>query len=169
MSLTEAFREFGRIYGICPCCGELFRLSDAHVFAPTRPPKSPFDEVADRWQHFELQVERFETREGRIRAQARLAGQRAARRRLRDIVPFFLKRRVNPNDVKVLFSPLHYVAFRGMTDGECKSVEFIDEPARTKVQGALQESVYRTITAGNLEWCTLRIGEDGIVTMEKPT
>ena len=167
MNLAKTFRGFGQIYGICPCCGEMFRLSEAHVFARGLPPKTPFDELADSWQRHALQVERFETREARIRAEARLVGKLAARRRLRDIVPFFLKRRVDPNDVRVLFDPIHYVAFRGMTEGACRSVDFIDTPAATRRQETLQESLFQAIDRRNLQWWTLRIGEDGKVTTEK--
>lgn len=166
MNLANAFRGFGQIYGICPCCGELFRLSEARVFTPSLPVKTPFDEVAENWLRLDLQVERFEAREARVRAEARLVGQRAARRRLRSIVPFFLKRRVDPNDVKVLFTPVHYVAFRGMTDRNCSSVDFIDTPAVAKQQEVLQESMFQAISAGRMAWWTLRIDEDGRVSTE---
>jgi len=54
------------------------------------------------------------------------------------------------------------------TDGVCTSVEFTDGPAHRNSKEVLHESVYRAINEGRLEWCTLRIGDDGIVTTEKP-
>ena len=41
MSSVQVFQEMKKIYGICPCCGEPFRLSDTTPFTRASPPPTP--------------------------------------------------------------------------------------------------------------------------------
>ena len=75
MKLVSAFQEMKRIYGFCPCCGELFRLSDAELFTKGAPPRTPFDRVADALERIERRAERFGEREAELRAAEVRAGQ----------------------------------------------------------------------------------------------
>lgn len=163
MKLVEVFNELKRIYGICPCCGEPFRLSEAVLFTKTAPPKTVFEKLDDAYDRLDRQNERFEEKEEELREEARRLGQLEARRRLREIAPFFVARRIDPHDVKLLFHPVEYVVFRGMQNDRCASVDFIDHPPVNRDREKIQRSLDSAITAGNLEWQTFRIGEDGRV------
>src|SRR5882672_3991861 len=114
MDVLTLFAGFQRIYGFCPCCGEPFRLSDAQLFVSGPPPKTDFDRVADEQRKLDIAVERFDEREEGLREASTERGRNAARTRLSEIAPFFVSRRIDPNDVKVLFDPVRYLAFRGM-------------------------------------------------------
>jgi predicted Holliday junction resolvase-like endonuclease len=163
MRLVELFNELKRIYGICPCCGEPFRLSEAALFTKAAPPKTVFETIDDAHSRLERQIQKFADREEEIREEARRLGQREAHRRLREIAPFFVARRIDPQDVKLLFHPVEYVVFRGMQDGRCASVDFIDHPPADRDGARIQRSIDSAIRAGNLEWRTFRIREDGRV------
>lgn len=163
MKLVDVFNELKRIYGICPCCGEPFRLSEATLFTKAAPPKTAFEKMNDAYTRLDGQVERFDGREDEIREEARRRGQLEARRRLREIAPFFVSRRIDPQDVKLLFHPVEYVVFRGMQNDRCASVDFIDHPPANRDRERIQRSLDSAIRAGNLEWQTFRIGEDGRV------
>ncbi len=163
MKLVEVFNELKRIYGICPCCGEPFRLSETTLYTKAAPPKTVFEKVDDAHLRLERQMEMFEGKEEQIREKARRLGQLEARRRLREIAPFFVARRIDPQDVKLLFHPVEYVVFRGMQTDRCASVDFIDHPAANRERERIQRSLDGAIRAGNLEWQTFRIGEDGRV------
>lgn len=160
------FEETKKLYGFCPCCGELFRLSDATVFTKSPPPRTEFDRVADQQQTLANRIERFDEREAEIREQAKIRGQRKARRRLRKISPFFFGQTIDPQDVKLLFHPVEYLVFRGMTVGKCSSVEFVDHPPETRERETVQKSLDRAIRAGNVEWQTFRVEPSGRIVPE---
>lgn len=163
MNFVGVFNQLKRIYGICPCCGEPFRLSDTALYTKTAPAKTLFEKMDDERARLERCAERFDVREAEIREEARRLGQMEARRRLREIAPFFVARKIDPQDVKLLFHPVEYVVFRGMQTDRCASVDFIDHPARSRERERIQRSLDHAIKAGNLEWQTFRIGDDGRV------
>jgi predicted Holliday junction resolvase-like endonuclease len=70
---------------------------------------------------------------------------------------------VNPEDIKVLFHPVEYVAFRGLGRNNCTSVEFLAYPPTSQERETIQTSIRRAIDAGNIEWQTLRIEDTGRV------
>jgi predicted Holliday junction resolvase-like endonuclease len=161
---VEAFAELQQLYGICPCCDEVFRLSDARLFVDAPPPKSPFDKVAEALRRLEAQVETFDAQEEALREQATLQGRRSAARRMRKLLPTLARKRVHPQDVKVLFSPVRYVAFPGMNEKEPRAIHFYDPPPETKAQEQLQRSLETALAAGNYAWLTLSVAADGTIT-----
>mgnify|MGYP005811063353 CR=1 FL=1 len=163
MKVLAFYQETKRIYGVCPCCGELFRLSEATLFTKDPPPRTEFDLVDEARRKLERAIEKFDEREQALRDKALAIGQEAARKRLKKIAKPFVKRKIDPQDVKVLFDPIEFVAFRGMCDGEVKAVSLIDRPAESKDREKLQESVRRTVDKGNYEWKELRIDAEGRV------
>jgi predicted Holliday junction resolvase-like endonuclease len=153
MNIVRTWAEMRRIYGFCPCCDEVFRLSEVDVFTKTAPSRTEFDRL-------DAAVERFDQRQDAIRADAREKGQRAALRRLRRLAPLFPARDVRLHEVKVLFHPVEFVAFRGLSDDRCSAIVFVDRPAESSRRERLQQSLRRAIRAGNLEWQTLRVDAD---------
>ena len=167
MRFAETFNEMKRIYGFCPCCGEMFRLSDATLLTRTRPPKTGFDRLREQENRLVRQEQRFDDAEQQIREGARKLGQLAARRRLRAIAPFFSRRRIELRDVKVLFHSVEYIVFRGMSGKKCLSVDFIDHPAESADRERIQSSLQATINSGRIDWQTFRIDEYGRVKVER--
>jgi predicted Holliday junction resolvase-like endonuclease len=166
MNVVRVLNEMKRIYGICPCCAEPFRLSEAALFTKSAPPRTVFERMDDAYSRLERRSEKFDENEEEIRESARRLGQLAARRRLREIAPFFTARKIDPQDVKLLFHPVEYVVFSGMQNDRCASVDFIDHPPADRDRETIQCSLEQAIRAGNLEWQTFRIGEDGRVTRD---
>lgn len=163
---VQSFAELQQLFGICPCCDEVFRLSEARLFVDAPPPKSPFDKVAEGVRRLEASVERFEEQEASLREEATEQGRRSAARRMGKLLPLLARHRVHPQDVKVLFSPVRYVAFPGMNDGEPRGIQFYDPPAKTKSQEKLQRSLELALAAGNYAWLTLNVGADGSISGE---
>ena len=166
MNVVQTFQEMKRIHGVCPCCSYVFRLSEAELFTRERPPKTEFDKVRDARERLEQHEEEFKQQLALLRQAATKKGWREARRRLRRIAPAFVGRGIDPQDVKVVFHPVEYVAFRGLTHGEPKAIEFIDREADSAERERLQASIERAIRAGNLEWHTYRVDTDGSVRPE---
>jgi predicted Holliday junction resolvase-like endonuclease len=164
LSFVGTFNDLKRIYGFCPCCDEPFRLSDALLFTAQPPPKTAFDRVADAERRLVRAENKFDEAKEAIKQAARERGQKAALRRLRRISPSFGEMRINPMDVKILFDPVDYIAFPGLSNEKPGRITFIDAPAANSEEERIQSSIEKAIDAGNLEWCTLRIGDEGTIT-----
>jgi predicted Holliday junction resolvase-like endonuclease len=155
------------IFGLCPCCGELFRLSDTRVFLKTRPKKDWMDILRARDARLDGVEERIDSAEEALREKARIVGRRSARLAVRRIDPVFAPRRLNADDAKVLFHPVDYVVFRGMKEqGTIREIILLDGETRAPDRIRLQKSVEKVIETGNYEWLTVRVQEDGSVVEE---
>src|SRR3990170_8129676 len=148
MNILTMFTEMRSIYGFCPCCDELFRLSDATIYAKGPPPRTEFDRIDSALERLHIAVDRFEEREEAIREAARRRGQRAASPRLGELAPFFAKGKIRPEDVKVLFHPVEYIVFRGLSDDDCDALLFVDHAPDSRERERLQESLGQAIEKG---------------------
>ena len=68
----------------------------------------------------------------------------------------------------MLFHPVEYIVFRGLSDDECVALLFVDHPPDSHERERLQESLDQAIKKGNLEWQTFRIDSEGRVVQEAP-
>ena len=166
--LVAFFRESKRIHGFCPCCGDVFRLSEVAVFTRGLPPKTPFDRIEDAQARVDAARERFAEQQVGLRDEARRRGQAVARARVNEIAPFFTKHRIDVQDVKALFDPVRYVHFRGLNGAGVRAIELIDQPARSHAHERRQASIGRAVQAGNVAWKTLRVAPDGTVRVDRP-
>jgi predicted Holliday junction resolvase-like endonuclease len=155
------------IFGLCPCCGELFRLSDTRLFLKTRPKRDWMDILRARDARLDGVEERIDEAEEALREKARIVGRRSARLAVRRIDPVFAPRRLNADDAKVLFHPVDYVVFRGMKEqGAVKEIILLDGDTRAQDRIRLQKSIEKVVEMGNYEWLTVRVQEDGSVIEE---
>ena len=105
-TMLALFSDAKRIYGFCPCCDELFRLSNIHLYTKEAPAPTPFDDLDRAVDRLDRSSKLFASREKGIREEAERVGQVAARKRLKKLAPFFADQRITPKDVKVLFHPV---------------------------------------------------------------
>jgi predicted Holliday junction resolvase-like endonuclease len=85
-------------------------------------------------------------------------------RRLKGLTSFFGRHDIALRDMKLLFHPVDYVVFRGLSDGDCSAVEFLDGEPVSIPHERLQRSIEKTIDTGDYSWITMRIADDGGVT-----
>jgi predicted Holliday junction resolvase-like endonuclease len=161
------FKEMKQLYGFCPCCGEPFRLSDVDLYTKTPPPHTPFDTIAAQEARLDQQVQKFGEQEREIRQAATRRGQQKAARQLRKLSPYLYDRAANANDVKVIFDPVEYLVFHGLTKKRCTLIELVDHPAETSQREQAQQSIESAIKAGNIEWQTFRVQANGTITQEE--
>ncbi len=160
------FEEVKQLYGFCPCCGDLFRLSEVDVYSKTPPPQTEFDHLDKKRRQLETDQHRFEERLAGIKENATKKGQAKAKRKLRKMAPYLYDQAVVAQDMKVIFDPVEYLVFHGLTDKQCTLLEFVDHPAETKEREKTQASIERAIAAGNVEWQTFRINTNGQITVD---
>jgi predicted Holliday junction resolvase-like endonuclease len=160
-TVSEIFSQFSHVFGICPCCGEPFRVSDARPYIKDRRPHSAFDDIEAEEQRIERAVELLEEQEMQLRAKAKVAGLKQAKSRLRKIDPVFSGERIDPHDVKVIFDPIEYIVFDGMKGGQLRKILLLGHPPVSRARERLLTSIEQTIQKGNITFKTLRILEDG--------
>src|SRR5438046_1595160 len=113
--IRTTFRELGHILGVCPCCGNMFYLSETRPYLSGKQPRSIVDQLRAAERRLECQEERLDLIESALREKAAAAGLRTAKRLLKKIDPVFSGAGYDPHDVKVIFDPVTYVVFNGMS------------------------------------------------------
>jgi predicted Holliday junction resolvase-like endonuclease len=69
--------------------------------------------------------------EASLREKAAAAGLRTAKKLLKKIDPVFSGGGYDPHDVKVIFDPVPYVVFSGMSRGQIRDIVLLARPPET--------------------------------------
>jgi predicted Holliday junction resolvase-like endonuclease len=165
-ALAQTIDGLQEVLGICPCCGEIFRMVEAKFLFPQKRPRSCVylellalesrsNAEQDRIGEAELRFdERFEQQKERLREKARSL----VKLRIKKIDPTFTGRNIDPQDVKAVFHPVEYIVFQGLCSSlGVKELKFISRSPKTKAEEALVQSVDQTVQRGNLEFETLHL------------
>ena len=76
--LIKFFTIQRQIFGVCTCCGEIFRLSDANVYIKKKPVPDWLDKFEKSNARLDKAEEKIDSEEGEIREIARQKGRVAA-------------------------------------------------------------------------------------------
>ena len=165
--LRTLFSFQHRIFGLCPRCRQLFRLSDCRIFLRRKPQMDWMKRLALEDERLDLRKERLDEKEEEIRELSREKGRKQARKVVRRIDPIFAPRGLNPDDAKVIFHPIDFVVFNGMRAGACiRNVLLLDRTAEGPGRRRLQRSIEKVVERGAYEWATIRVGQDASIKME---
>ncbi len=160
----EIFQDFRTILCICPCCGEIVRVSDLHLQYRDEAPKTWLDEYESKLRELDVKSEEFDEQKSRIRKEAIARG----RRRVIDTVNMCINDSISclgfdPYDIKSLFSPIDFVVFNGMNHGkELDDIVFLGTKSRDKIRKSLQ----KTINDENYDFMIARVSDEGSVDFE---
>jgi len=160
-NLGKTFADLGHILGVCPCCGELFYLSEARPYLAGKPPLSILDRIRNTERQLDRQEERLAEVEMALRQKAAAAGLRTAKRLLKKIDPVFSGAGYDPQDVKVIFDPVTYVVFNGMSRDNLRDIVLLARAPESTAAERLHASINRSIKNGNIEFRTLRVDDTG--------
>jgi predicted Holliday junction resolvase-like endonuclease len=175
-NLLGAFEEIQNILGICPCCGELFKLADAKLILPKEKPKDSLYSqllkqeagVARQLHDLEMKEAEFEVEMDVISQQRIEAGRLSAIEKQRAVDPYFSGRGVSPRTVKVLFHPVEHIVFHCINDGASDGIEFVSREPKTRLQETIVTSINQVVSKGNVEYHLLRIDDDGNFDVSTP-
>lgn len=166
---VEFFSILRNIFGICPCCGTFFRLSDCRIFLQSKPRKDWKERLEAANAALDgLQLSIFEN-ERTMRDEAALKGRREAQRAIKKIDSIFTPLRLHADDAKVLCHPIDYVVFDGMKSSEdetVKSIVLLDRERSDFHRRHIQKSIENVVERGNYDWVTMRVGADGSIRQE---
>ncbi|MCK4456294.1 MAG: hypothetical protein KAW39_00985 [Thermoplasmata archaeon] len=150
-----AFFETGQeIYGVCPCCSEIFRVSEMQIFYGKEPPVDWLGRLRDREGKLEESKKLFEQDKKRIIEKA-IEQSLAIRigKTLEHIAPIIPQLGHHPSDVRALFNPIDYVAFNGMFEKkDIDNISFIEIKTGKSSLTTIQRRIRDAINDGRVEW-----------------
>ena len=151
----------------CACnCGEVFRLSDAPPSEKsTRPPMDWLEKLNQEQDRIESKLDREEDRQhnerGKLVAKQRSLAEKLCNSRIEEVLPGLRKLKINSRDVRHLGAPVTLVSFDGLADRSVRAIRFLNGVPASVEQEKLYLSVESVVKAGNIDWSTTRIQDDG--------
>lgn len=180
--ICETLNEFQMVLGICPCCGDVFRLADCKMeaasfssdedeFTKIRADKRKMDFMGSRLREdLEILVsyeEDINTQLTASKKEAKEAGRKEAKQRLKKIDPIFSGRDIDPQDVRVLFNPVEYVVFSQMSGEGLDKIELISRDPQSSIEEKVCRSIEETVVRGDIDFQVVTVSEDGDIDCDK--
>lgn len=163
------FRYQRQIFGICPCCGEFFRLSDCKIAQDEKEPSDWLEKLKNEDRQLTNREAKLEQQLETLRVEARNEGRKTAGRLVKKVDKVFTPQKLNPDDAKVIFHPVDYLVFNGMKNQQVeglKNIIFLDAAQKLKEAKTIQRSLEKAIEQEKYEWLTLRVRNDGQIEEE---
>ena len=166
--LFKEFQEFRKILCVCPCCGEISRVSDLRLKAKAPAVKTWLDTFEDKVQKFGLKVEKFEEKEEELREVARAKGRKAAEKAVnKAITPELRKLKLDPFDVKPILNPIDFVVFKGMYKrDDISSIILLSKQLKNPAINIYRGQVEKAVKDRKYEWQVARINDKGCIDFE---
>ncbi len=168
-SLFEEFSELRKILCICPCCGNIVRVSDLHLKVKKLIVKTWLDTYEAKIIAMNKQEEKFNEKEQKIRDVAVEKGRNEAKKIVNNVVlPIFRKLKLNPFDVKPIFNPIDFLVFNGMTEKEkIKDIIFLSKISKIESLNLIRKQIKEIISKRNYNWQVGRIEDEGEIKLEE--
>jgi len=163
------FQYQRQIFGICPCCGEFFRLSDCKIYKDQKPPADWLDKLNKTERQLQIREEKIEEQLEALQEAHKEKGRRTANRLVKKIDGVFAPLKLNPDDAKVIFHPVDYLVFNGMKNAKTEGINdlIILDSVKTSTEGkSIQKSIQNAIEKEAYEWITLRVENNGQIKEE---
>ena len=165
--LFEDFQEFRRILCVCPCCGDLVRVSELRLKVKGPSPDTWLDDHEKKNRIIEEKEGKFAEIEDKLRKLAREKGRKEAEKVFnKAICPSFKSLKYNPLDVKPILNPIDFIVFKGMSEKSINEIIMLSKECNNELLNAIREQVKTAITEKKYEWQVARIGETGNILFE---
>ncbi len=163
----KAFQFFRKILCICPCCGEIVRVSDLHLQYKGKAAKTWLDNYELDLVSLLAKEEEFDEKEDELRKKSIERG--------RNKVPILIRKcmcsdfknlKYDPYDMKAIMEPVDFVVFDGLNEGkEVRDVTFLTRTP-SPIMRPVIESLKSTVKKRNYDWKVARITTAGKVDFE---
>lgn len=168
--VIDFYSSLRQIFGVCDCCGEIFRVSDCKLYQKKKPAIDWKEKIDTEISRLDRLEEKLQEKIELAREAAREAGRKGADKLVKKIDPIFSPLKLNPNDAKVIFHPVDFIVFNGMNsnsgDTTIKNLVLLDKNNRKGEYQKIQSSIDKAVNKSNYEWLTLRVEENGTITEE---
>jgi len=161
--LINFFEAQRNIFGICPHCQELFRLSDIKISYKAKFGKDWYDKLQEQEEKLQEEQIKIEETLKKIREKTIEKTRRVyLPKMLMQADPVFTPLGYYPQDVKALFDPIDFVIFDGMNrDDKVNRVVFMDEHNTKDEIRRVQHSIEMAIKHGNYSFQSVRLAKTG--------
>lgn len=162
-NIVNFFEIQRSIFGVCPHCQELFRLSDIKISYRKKFSRDWYDKLEKQEEKIDDEHMKLEETLAAIREKAQeQARRRHLPRMLRQADPVFTPLGYYPQDVKAVFDPMDFVIFDGMNrDGRVRRVVFMDEYSADGRTRQIQSSIENAISKERYGFQSIRLTKDG--------
>lgn len=149
---------------MCPRCGQVHRLSELSLAKQGRPELDWLDDLRTRRDALQREMAELEEKKKQYQAEARRQAERERLPRLLErVAPAFVGQSIDPRDVRVVFQPVEFAVFEGMnSDDGVQGVSLVHLGRANE----LLESIATTVQRGSVGWRTIRVDDDGNVTVD---
>jgi len=165
--LFEEFQEFRKILCICPCCGELVRVSDLKLKVKGAA-VTWLDDFDKQIMALQKKEDNFDEKEDKIREKAKEEGRKAAEKALKKLMSPQLKSlKLDPYDVKPISNPVDFIVFKGMYKNESISdIIFLSKYIKNQDLNVIRRQVSKAVSSKKYDWQVARIDENGNILFE---
>jgi len=183
------YKEQHFIFGICPCCNEIFQLSHSSLSIPGKQITLPelrtiaadenkvdlaeqkLESLSDKWESKHEKYEEnkmfYDIEEPEIIRKVKVTGRRKANTLINKFDSTFTKKNIDLRDINLIFYPVEYLAFPGMTaNNDFSNIYMYSKKPRSTNDEKLIKSIEGTLTKGNIEFVVIRIDEKGKIFYE---
>lgn len=165
--LLDAFQSFRRILCVCPCCGEIVRMSDLHLKYSGKSPKTWLDKYELKLLELQDKEQVFQAKEAEMRETAIERGRNKVPLMVKNcLCPEFKELEYDPYDIKAIMDPVDFVVFDGLNqEKQVKSVTFLAKPTTPQMHAVIG-SIKTAVSKGSYDWKVARITTTGKVEFE---
>jgi len=166
--MVTLFQQARTVLCLCPCCGEIVRVSDLRLRYEGVTPLTWLDKHEQRVSIFEKKEEKFDESAASIREESREKGRKLARKTVIKLVRKALPGcDYHPQDIKALLHPVDYVVFCGMTEGaKIDKIVLLSTETEDQALKRVRPSIEKAINQQQYSWNVARVLEDGSVRLE---
>ena len=178
------------VFGICPCCGDIFQLSDCIITVRHKHISLPeHEDIIELQQRNERQIEKLDDLEGRLdekkyaiselkfelRAskdnaeviRRKKEGRKHALNKSKKYINLFHKKNLDPRDARLIFSPVEFMVFDGLTEyKEIENLVFLSKKPDSREKDKINESMRLALKKGNIDFQVIRITDEGKIIYE---
>ena len=168
MMAFEEFQVFRKILCVCPCCGELKRVSDLHLKDKAPVEKTWLDEHDTRDRKLTGKEDAFKQQEKALKQIANEKGQLQAQKIFqRAICPSIRAMKLDPSDIKPILNPVDYVVFKGMTKSDTISdIIFLTREHRCSTLNDVRCQIKKAVENEKYDWQVARMENTGKIVLE---
>jgi len=165
LSFLQSFRT---ILCVCPCCGDIARLSDLHLRFKGVAPKTWLDTYESKVKRIEEKETTFEEKEQELRDAAVERGRKKVPKLVcKCIDTDIAKLKYHPYDIKAVYHPVDFVVFNGLDRKEkLDDITFLSRKTSSEMLRKIRASVESAINKEKYDWCVARVSIEGRVEWE---
>jgi predicted Holliday junction resolvase-like endonuclease len=166
--MFEEFQEFRKILCICPCCGEIVKVSDLRLKAKGPTIKTWLDIYEQKLASIEKKEEKFEEKEKQLREKSREKGRKEAEKIIHGMIPSSIRNmKIDLKDLIPIMHPVDFVVFEGMNKKDSISdILFLSKKVQISYLQVLRNQVKSAITQKQYSWQVVRINNEGKLEFE---